>query len=69
MYQAQLLKVKKPFKDSQIEQAYIAKIDDHVLIAKSHELLMRKVIKAMEPNKQEVKGNHANKVNNTIKAA
>ena len=48
MYQAQLLKVKKPFKDSQIEQAYIAKIDDRVLIAKSHELLMRKVIKEVD---------------------
>ena len=45
MYQAELLKVKKPFKDSEIEQAYIAKLDDQVLIAKSHEQLMRKVIK------------------------
>ena len=45
MYQVELLKVKKPFKDSEIEQAYIAKLDDQVLIAKSHEQLMRKVIK------------------------
>ena len=57
MYQAQVLKVKKPFKDSQIEQAYIAKIDDHVLLTKSHELLMRKVIK-------EVEGNTLNQIQN-----
>lgn len=48
MYQAELLKVKKIFKDSEIEQSYIAKLDNEVLIAKSHEQLMRKVIKAKE---------------------
>ncbi|WP_151193804.1 hypothetical protein [Cysteiniphilum sp. JM-1] len=48
MYQAELLKVKKIFRDSEIEQAYIAKLDNQVLIAKSHEQLMRKVIKAKE---------------------
>jgi len=48
MYQAELLKVKKIFRESEIEQAYIAKLDNEVLIAKSHEQLMRKVIKAKE---------------------
>ncbi|WP_440618008.1 hypothetical protein, partial [Cysteiniphilum sp. 6C5] len=48
MYQAELLKVKKIFKDSEIEQAYIAKLDNQVLIAKSHAQLMRKVIKVKE---------------------
>ncbi|WHN66784.1 hypothetical protein [Cysteiniphilum sp. QT6929] len=51
MYQAELLKVKKIFRDSEIEQAYIAKLDNQVLIAKSHEQLMRKVIKAKESAK------------------
>ena len=48
MYQAELLKVKRIFKDSEIEQAYIAKLDDQVVIAKTHEQLMRKVIKVKE---------------------
>ena len=48
MYQVELLKVKKIFRDSEIEQAYIATLDNQVLIAKSHEQLMRKVIKAKE---------------------
>jgi hypothetical protein len=55
MYQAELLKVKKIFKDSEIEQAYIAKLDDEVLVAKSHDQLMRKVIKV----KEAVKDNHS----------
>jgi hypothetical protein len=48
VYQAELLKVKKPFRLSEVEQAYIAKLGDGVLIAKSHEQLMRKVIKKIE---------------------
>ena len=48
MYQAELLKVKKIFKDSEIEQAYLAKLDNQVVIAKTHEQLMRKVIKVKE---------------------
>ena len=55
MYQAELLKVKKIFKDSEIEQAYVAKLDDQVVIAKTHEQLMRKVIKI----KEVVKDNHS----------
>ncbi|WP_192485371.1 MULTISPECIES: hypothetical protein [Cysteiniphilum] len=55
MHQAELLKVKKLFKDSEIEQAYIAKLDDQVVIAKTHEQLMRKVIKV----KEAVKDSHS----------
>lgn len=55
MYQAELLKVKKIFKDSEIEQAYLAKLDDQVVIAKTHEQLMRKVIKV----KEAFKDNHS----------
>ena len=48
VYQAELLKVKKPFRLSEVEQAYIARLDDQVVIAKTHEQLMRKVIKEIE---------------------
>jgi hypothetical protein len=69
MYQAELLKVKKIFRDSEIEQAYIAKLDNQVLIAKSHEQLMRKVIKLMEPQKEKINEQGANDKNIDIKAA